>query len=268
MNTIFSGKSASSSNKNTPGKLYKSFVDLPSPSLESPGLNTSNPSSDACSESCRSDESQNNVEIIMDCPCGYHQMTEYALIMCDGCNFYYHSNCVGLSEGDIEVIERDQPDWFCPKCLAEAARANNISSSFQKSKSEENNSAEVPEPETIDSYHLEASPKQPNSTLQVTAPAEVTNNIIVQPGKNWRRSLSAIINRSVIAASPKPAELSFVNQPLQPSFAIPRIPGRSNVRRSSRMTRLRQGHMFSESTTPIPIALPFFFVFGYQFSSY
>ena len=187
----------------------------------------------------------------MDCPCGYHQMTEYDLIMCDGCNYYCHSNCVGLSEEDIEVIARDKPDWFCPKCLAEAARANDISSSFQNSKSEEDNySADVPKPETIDSYHHEASPKETNSTLDLTAPLEVTSNIIVRPGKHWRRSLSANIHQSVLAASP--AEHSLVNPSLQPSFAVPRIPGRSNVRRSSRMTRLRQGHMFSKSTRPPP----------------
>ena len=115
-----SSKSSCSDNKSSHFQSCKSVGSLLHHSKDNLG---STPSAVESSE-----HAEDTFSVVMDCPCGFAGDNGSDRLMCDGCSFYFHANCVGLSKEEVEWIAEEQPDWFCPRCCP--AAEPNVSTSF------------------------------------------------------------------------------------------------------------------------------------------
>eukprot|EP00092_Neocalanus_flemingeri_P038433 GFUD01041840.1.p1 GENE.GFUD01041840.1~~GFUD01041840.1.p1 ORF type:complete len:1113 (-),score=288.64 GFUD01041840.1:486-3824(-) len=76
------------------------------------------------------EEQSDEVTVIIDCVCGYNQMTDSSVIQCDYCGAWFHTDCVQLDKESIEELEKDDLDWFCPDCIHEAINNPDITKNF------------------------------------------------------------------------------------------------------------------------------------------
>ena len=94
---------------------------------------TENLSSSIDSKSEEKEDIVTEVTVNISCLCGDDQMTLSLVIQCDQCGYWYHTDCVNLSEDNIAELEREDLDWMCPLCIKEADRKPANSSSVLKS---------------------------------------------------------------------------------------------------------------------------------------
>jgi len=183
-------------------------------------------------------------EVRISCVCGYDQEIESCLIICDGCNFYLHSNCVGLTDDNLQDIMKDNLDWFCPRCL-EGNRPKEDSFSFIASScgDPETESTEKQEP-SVEGKEVEADvniSEIPDMSLLFTKPNEpdAVTDFIVKPGKSWRRSLSVTLAQGHNLSRKSTLGISL-KTPSKDVFAVPEPKGlskRLSSRPSARKTR-------------------------------
>ena len=280
------------SNSLVPGSNYESATSCSSPNLpmSRSGQRSKSELSPALSESDRSHLSSQSerscIELILACPCGVDEETDSSLIMCDGCKYYFHANCVGLTEEDIDEIELNKPDWFCPGCL-QGRRTHDSSGSFletspAKSARDSFESIPSPSPEKLQEDELRMVEMEYSSSAKLATPEplsgpgreiksesisirdsnrsllfvdsitsdKVDNEVIVKPGKHWRRSLSVARSlnnsrRSTISALPQ--------VPLAPpvsEFAVPPVPAGRGARKSKRLSTRSSTLLTRQSVVP------------------
>ena len=223
----------------------------------------------------------------MGCVCGEDERGDKTLIMCDRCGLYLHADCVGFTEEDLDEIERLNPEWFCPYCV-EKCKISDCSHSFLENHASKLNletedshtsihtdprSNATPErsseKETISVGEFEQEPQgeftfqkdsfntQERSILS-NPPYHLsdTEEFVVKPGKNWRRSLSTNISRGLNLSQSRRTTMTSFNysalhtnlEPTKTDFAIPAIPpgGRKSKRSTRRSTMLQ----IRKSTVP------------------
>ena len=173
-----------------------------------------------------------------------YQEIESCLIICDGCNFYLHSNCVGLTDDNLQDIMKDNLDWFCPRCL-EGNRPKEDSFSFIASScgDPETESTAKEEP-SVQGKEVEADvniSEIPDMSLLFTKPNEpdAVTDFIVKPGKSWRRSLSVTLAQGHNLSRKSTLGISL-KTPSKDVFAVPEPKGlskRLSSRPSARKTR-------------------------------
>ena len=50
--------------------------------------------------------------------CGQRQPLNGGILMirCQACQSWFHGSCVNISEATGKQMEKDDADWFCPRC--------------------------------------------------------------------------------------------------------------------------------------------------------
>ena len=227
----------------------------------------------------------------MGCVCGEDERGDKTLIMCDRCGLYLHADCVGFTEEDLDEIERLNPEWLCPYCVEEC-KISDMSYSFlenhasklnletedwhtsihtdpgsnatpERSSEKETISVEEVEPKVKqepqgeftfqkDSFNTQERSILSNPTYHLSD----TEEFVVKPGKNWRRSLSTNISRGLNLSQSRRTTMTSFNysalhtnlEPTKTDFTIPAIPtgGRKSKRSTSRSTILQ----IRKSTAP------------------
>lgn len=62
------------------------------------------------------------------CICQVTYTDERFMIACDGCDNWFHGQCVGISEDDAQLLDR----WFCPDCANDGSKEGEIRISVWK----------------------------------------------------------------------------------------------------------------------------------------
>ena len=228
----------------------------------------------------------------MGCVCGEDERGDKTLIRCDRCGLYLHVDCVGFTEEDLDEIERFNPEWFCPYCVEDCKISDSSHSFLENHTSKLNPETEdlhtsirtdsgsnatpersseketIPveefepkveqEPQRKYSFQKESFNTQESSILS-NPPNHLsdTEEFVVKPGKNWRRSLSSNISRGLNLSQCRRTTMTSFNysalhtnlEPNKTDFAIPAIPpGRRKSKRLS--TRRSTMLQIRKSTLP------------------
>ena len=231
----------------------------------------------------------------MGCVCGVNEREDKTLIRCDRCELYAHAECIGFAEHDLDEIERLNTEWFCPYCVEDCKTSNSShnyleldntsKSNPEDQKSMKSNLLELREnlsaKKTSQTYincvqEIEFEPplscslntSQENNTisinrensifLQIPTDSADTEDLVVKPGKNWRRSLSSNISRGLNFSQTRRTTMTSLNYStlqtqLEASnidFAVPAVPT-AGMRKSKRLSTRRSSWLqLRKSTVP------------------
>ena len=149
------------------------------------------------------------------------------MVICEGCNYYLHSDCVGLTNSNLNDIIDDNLEWFCPRCINNAEEGSLSFTSPRQAEAEKVEADRTEETgsdgagkgcskdeaaDCIDNAEPDALPEDsvpkeqiysssllPDTSLLFTQPVAATpavetaaGEIFLRSGKSWRRSLSTI----------------------------------------------------------------------------